>query len=126
MIWLEVRYSPETQTVPSGVRYALRAEVINASGVPPEVFVYRTIDDVFMHVAMAYDLNVYPASKASALAQQADFYRVSAAPLVYETSAASAKALRFLKARLRLLVTQWKAAQTEALGDAEVEVYTAE
>lgn len=126
MIWLEVRYVPVTETLAEGVRYGVTVEVLNASGIEREVFVFRSVDDVFMHPAMAYDMNVYPASKALALGAGDAFYRASVMTVTYPTSASAASAIRSFKARLRILVNQWRATRTEDLGNTEVEVYTAE
>jgi len=126
MIWLEVKYVPLTTNTADGVRYAVMAEVINSSGIEREVFVHRTDDGRYMHPAMAYDMNVYPAGQARALSEGADFYRASTARVEHPASATAASALRTFKARLAILVRQWRDTQTEDLGDVEVEVYTSE
>lgn len=126
MIWLEVRYTPQTVVSPErGVEYQLLVEVINASGIERDVFVHRTVDDRFMSAAMAYDMNTYPNSAAAALGAHAEFYRTSAVRVTFTASADAASARRSFKARLALLVRQWRDVQTEGLGDVEVEVYTA-
>ena len=126
MIWLEVRYATETVASADGVRYVVMADVINASGIARDAFVFRADDDKFMHVAMAYDMNVYPVGAGLAHAEGVDFYRGPSARVEFTSSAAAASSLRSFKARLKILLQQWRDTQTEDLGDTTVEVYTAE
>lgn len=126
MIWLEVRYQPQVVNGPEGVRYAVRAEVLSSGGIEREAFVFRTTDDAYMHPALPFDMNTYPAGKAQALASHADFYRERTVERSYPSSHHAAEAVRIFKSRLKVLVRQWQALQTEPIGDETVEVYTSE
>jgi hypothetical protein len=126
MIWLEVRYQPQTVSTPEGVQYSVQAEVLSAGGIEREVFVYRLADDAYLHPALPFDMNTYPSSRAAAVAQGAEFYRAKHATRSFASSLMAAETLRVFKNHLRTLVRQWQATQTSPLGDASVEVYTSE
>jgi hypothetical protein len=106
MIWLEVRYQPQTVSSPDGVLYRVNIEVLTAGGIDKNVFVYRVADDTFMHPATPYDLLNFPVGRAAAVAAGAEFYRMSTVVRTFPTSRSVAETITVHKSRLRLLVKQ--------------------
>jgi len=64
--------------------YQVENEVTVATDVSDHIFVFNT-DDVFSHVATAYDMTTFPLTKALAITAGLAFYRASSVIKTYNT-----------------------------------------
>ena len=75
----------QTRTLePSGV-YRVKNEVLYATGIQREIFVFQVVDEEFSHVAYPYDMENVPVGKEAAAQAGNNFYRALEVTRDYDT-----------------------------------------
>ena len=125
MSWIQVN---QTQTVedapaPGTIQYRLDVNVVASYGIDRELFVRSTDDDAYSHVATIGDLRGYPNNKATAQARNLDFYRATAAELIFTSQAVAAVASAQIQGRLMHVNRDWGALGGAPFGGVETFVY---
>jgi len=111
------------RSVPGENQYRVKFTVIEAIGITPDVFVYDTEHNVFLNVASVYDMESYPADRATAQTAGLRVYRASAVERTYQTVRGATGFEIITRNRLKILVTEWNSISATYPG---TEYYTAE
>jgi hypothetical protein len=128
MSWIQVAQTQSTTAVgdPATVRYTVELRVVLANGIDRELFVFRTTDDAFSHVATLDDLKLYPNNKAAALADNTKFYRASSASVTYTSQSTAAQASVHAQQRLKRVNLEWGQLADDVFGGSETFIYDSE
>ena len=81
--------------------------VTSTVSIPEELFVYRTNDDTFSHLAAIADILAYPSVKTAGH----DFYRTDTCTRVSATFTAADEFATLVRGHFRRIVKEWDAAQ---------------
>jgi len=111
------------RTLPAENQYRVKFTVIEAINITADVFVYDTEHNVFLNVASVYDMESYPASRATSQTQGLRVYRASAVEKTYDTVRGATGFEIITRNRLKILATEWAAISATYPG---AEYYTAE
>lgn len=125
MSWIELRFVPKTvsQPGPNQVAYEITASVINANGIPAELFVFDTSTNTYSHAATVFDLLTYPPTAGEAAGLGSDFYRGAAVTQRFDRPAGVTAFIAYVKATLKQTNRAWAAAADPSVGGEEVVVY---
>lgn len=99
----------QIQSVEPGPVYRSDSEVTAATGIATELFVFQTADDVFSHVASVWDVDNIPATKATAIADGADYYREDQVVRDFSGIADAQNFSDYTRARLQVVVNEYNA-----------------
>jgi len=105
----------QTRTTAGGF-YRVADTVTSATGIPSQVFVFRTTDQEFSRVAAVDDLLELPDTLEAAVAEGCAYYRTAAMSRDYESMATAADFAAALKRDLKYLVIEYNKAVTLFLG----------
>lgn len=100
MIQIDIR---QTRTVVGDDAYRVKTETTYVSGIIPEIFVHRTMDDAYQHVATVNDVTSLPRTKQDAVDQQVSSYLASVAEVDYSDVATALYAAAYTQGRVREL-----------------------
>lgn len=101
--------------------YKSENTIVASEGIPLALFVFAVSDDSFSHVATTRDLEVYPASRAEAIAEGASFYRLATVAREYDTITDAQAFALSVRSRLQYLSQDYPATQDAFVG---TETYT--
>lgn len=96
----------------SPIGFQVESVVTNAVEIPPEVFVFRSENDVFSHVASAWDLETIPVEKTP----EVGYYRQSQVVRDFEKVIEAIDFGHMVKGRLKRLVSDYTRAQDAFVG----------
>ncbi len=94
----------QTNTVELGPVYKVKNEIIYASGIPSEVFVFETETQEFSNVASVWEVMNLPVGYAAAHAAGAERYRTSVAEVGYPSVDAAAYFAAHVQSRVEGLL----------------------
>jgi len=98
----------QTRTVISEEVFRVQTEVLTATEIIPQVFVLRTSDDEFQHVALVDELVSLPQSKQAALDALEEQYLSDTATVDYLEVATAVSAATHVRDRVQHLVTMYE------------------
>lgn len=93
-----------------GDSFEATAVVVQAYGVPIELFVYRADDATYSHPCVADDLDRYPATREEALDALLGFYRQAQVTVTASTRPLLEAMMAELRYRLDAVVRAWSGA----------------
>ena len=114
----------QTRSIDPGPLYKVIDTCTAALGFDTSIFVYRTAEETFSHVATTRDILSYPATKAAAVTAKSDYYRL---PAVTFTSPSLRNAVVFahdVTVRVQTLCNEFFSSQEAFLGNGEPLVIT--
>lgn len=129
MSWIQVNQNQIVEPAPppaTGLQYRIEFVVAAAEGIERELFVFRTNDDAFSHVATIEDLRLYSSNKATAQANDDDFYRRAEATLILRSQVLASKATKHTQDRLKRVNLDWGRTDTTEFGGIETIIYDSE
>lgn len=106
----------QTRSVGPGPVYVVNDVVTATVGIAPEVFVFTTDDDSFNRIATVDDMLDLPATKASAVAEGADYYRLPAVTRQFTSVSVADSVALAISDRLTLLAVEYDAAVNDFVG----------
>jgi hypothetical protein len=101
----------QVTSVQDGPLYRVKNEVVAATNIGKEVFVFKTATKKFDHYATVADMESWPDNYDDALANGKTFYRVSVVQRDWETTIEMEADVSVTKSRLAGLVQQMNAVQ---------------
>lgn len=101
--------------------YKSENSIIASEGISLALFVFAVSDDSFNHVATTHDLEVYPASRAEAIAAGVAYYRLAMVAREYSTILDAQAFALSVRSRLRYLSQDYPTTQDAFVG---TETYT--
>lgn len=105
--WVEARLN-YTQSVVNGLPlYGCDITIEAVYGIPNGIFVWGADNEQFNHVAVADELDLYPATRAEALSVGKAFYRQPRARLQATSPAKLLERVAHLQLRIRELLQAW-------------------
>ncbi len=81
--------------------------VTGTEGIPEELFVFRTNDDTFSHLASISDIMAYPSVKTAGH----DYYRTGTCTRVFSTITHASEFAEIVRGHFRKISKDWDAAQ---------------
>lgn len=97
--------------------YRVNNLVDDSTDAPPEVFVFKTLTQVFSHYATVADLEAYPDTYAQAVADDLAFYRLAEVQRDWETVAEQETDVTMTQARVQFLANELNALHGEIASD---------
>jgi hypothetical protein len=104
--------------------YKSENEVSASEGIPLALFVFAVATDLFSHVAAVRDLEAYPVSKAQAVTDGVDFYRLATATREYDNITDALEFATHVRSRLDFLAQDYPKTQGEFVGSATYQFTT--
>jgi hypothetical protein len=107
-VTLKTQQNIQPTADPTQVIYQITFTVTAAFGIDKELFVASVGDDTVQYIAKVRDLLVYPNTKAQAISQGLDFYRVAQYPGLSYTSLSEAEnATAVIQAAVQAVNIDW-------------------
>lgn len=106
----------QVRSVQAGPLYRVDDEVTASSGIDPEVFVFRTSDEAFNRIATVDDMMLLPNTRAQALIDGDDYYRLAQVVKDYESLKTADDAATTIVGRIKQLLVDYDAAVNEFVG----------
>jgi len=93
------------------VKYQVHYVVDASEELPLALFVFNTRDDVYLYVAMLYDLEAWPDTKSAAVSAGLDRYRASAVTRLYDLLTDALNFIHVTTVRLQGVVNEFNTAE---------------
>lgn len=106
----------QVRSVQAGPTYRTLDTVTASSGIAPEVFVFRVDGDVFEHVATVHDMANLPNTRAQAVIDGKDWYRLATVQRDLDILSDADEFADSLIGRMKALVVEYDAAVTAFIG----------
>lgn len=97
--------------------YQVSTEVTETLGIEPEIFVFRTLDGAYAHVATVYDMDNFPPTQEEAEEASLNYYRGDTAVVVRDTVGSAEDLAEYTLMRISLLTSDYKAYKATFEGD---------
>jgi hypothetical protein len=92
-----------------------------SEGIPLALFVFRTVEGTFSHVASTNDVVTYPDNQEDATSDGLDYYRLATVTRDFDNVTSAQEFAAHVRARLDWLATDYPATADDFVGD---ETYT--
>ena len=89
--------------------YKSENEISASEGIPLALFVFAVSDDSYSHVASTHDLETYPTSRAEAVNESVDYYRLSQVTREFDSIADAQAFALHVRSRLQFLSNDYPA-----------------
>lgn len=106
----------QTKTLEEGPVYRVDTEVLRAQNIDQNIFVFETVTDAFSHVAVTYDMQTYPDTKAQAEADGVSYYRSNRAIRDFDNESTAVNAAAHMRQRIQGLAREYQTTNDEFLG----------
>lgn len=91
----------------TGPIYAATHHVLEATNITKNVFVFKTINDQYVHVATPQNILTYPDSKEEAKAADAEFYRADKLVRKWHSLQWATDDIQLIEKRINALLKEW-------------------
>jgi len=109
----------QTRSILEGPVYRTATQVMYASGIDPNIFVFITETQEFSHVASVWDMENYLTNYHDAVAADASYYRQSACQKDYNVVVSAAEFAAYIRGRIASLATAYAAATEDFEGEGD-------
>jgi hypothetical protein len=100
----------EERTVEDGNLYQVKQTVTNADNISANIFVFKTVDETFAHVATVYDLEkIASVTKVEAETAGEDYYRLDTVTRSWESLDTATEYSNYNQTRIQWLVNEYAA-----------------
>lgn len=106
----------QTRSVEEGPLYRVVTSVIYNSGIDRSIFVFNTETDVFEHVATPWDIDNTPDSKAEAVTETINYYRLTEVTRDFSTAEEASEFAVYTLSRISLLAREYNLVQSSFIG----------
>lgn len=106
----------QQRAVVTGDLFQTTTTVTESLGIQAQVFVFRTVDETYSHVATVNDMDWWPNSYAEALADDKNFYRLAACVVSFDSVDTANEFAGYTLERIDLLTTAYSTYKLEFEG----------
>lgn len=99
----------QSRAVVSGNLFQTTTTVTESFGIQPQVFVFRTIDQSYSHVAVVRDMDEWPVTQEEAEEAELGFYRQASCVVSYDTVETADEFAAYTLERVEFLTDQYSA-----------------